>query len=125
MPQGATLRVEGYREMMKAFARTDKATRRAVRKEFRQAGEAVQSDAAVRFAPIDARSAAGYRIRVRQRGVAVEQSLRKTTGKHPEYGALQMRKALVPALYANEEKTVRAMEAALDRVCDRFDMGGL
>jgi hypothetical protein len=109
---------------MQALARSDKASRRAVRDELRQAGEAVRIGASFRFASTDRRTAAGYRIRVRQRGVAVEQSLRKTTGKHPEYGALQMRRALLPSLYANEDRTVREMEEALDRICDRFNAGG-
>src|SRR4029077_5411838 len=98
MAQGATLRVEGYRQLMQALAKSDKATRKAVRDELRHAGDQVKTGASLRFARTDARSAAGYRTRVRQRGVAVEQSLRKTTGKHPEFGALQMRRALIPSL---------------------------
>lgn len=125
MPERASLRVEGYQQMMRALALADKGSRKAVRDELRNAGEDVRTGAAVRFARYDARSAAGYRTRVRQRGIAVEQSIRKTTGKHPEFGALQMRKALVPSLYANEDNTVHAVEEALDRICDRFNEGGL
>jgi len=125
MPQGATLRVDGYKQTMQAIARTDKATRKAVREELRKAGDNVKAGAALRFARYDARSAAGYRTRVRQRGIAVEQSKKRTTGKHPEFGALQMRKALLPSLYMNEPRTERALEAALDRICDRFNRGGL
>jgi hypothetical protein len=124
MAQGATLQVHGYRQLMQALARTDKATRKAVRDELRQAGEHVRLEAGARFATTDPRSAAGYRTRVRQRGVAVEQSLRRTTGQHPGYGALQMRRALEPALYSNEARTVREMEQAIDRICDRFNRGG-
>ena len=124
MAQGATLRVDGYRQLMQALARADKQSRKTVRDELRQAAEHVRQEGGVRFAPVDPRSAAGYRTRVRQRGVAVEQSLRKTTGRHPEFGALQMRRALVPALYHNEDRTVREMEQAIDRVCDRFNHGG-
>jgi hypothetical protein len=124
MPQGSTLRVDGYRQLMQALAKSDKASRKAVRDELRHAGEHVRVEAGARFATTDAKSAAGYRTRVRQRGVAVEQSLRKTTGLRPKFGALQMRRALLPALDANEERTVREMEAALDRICDRFNAGG-
>jgi hypothetical protein len=125
MAQGATLRVDGYRQLMQALAKSDKASRKAVRDELRQAGEHVRVDAAGRFLSTDPRTAGGYKTRVRQRGVAVEQSLRRTTGKHPEYGALQMRRALVPALDANEDRTVRELEQAIDRICDRFNGGGL
>jgi hypothetical protein len=125
MPQGTTLRVDGYRQLMQALAKSDKASRKAVRDELRAAGDHVRVEAGARFASTDGRSALGYRTRVRQRGVAVEQAIRRTTGRHPEFGALQMRRALVPALDANEERTNREMEAALDRVCDRFNRGGI
>jgi hypothetical protein len=125
MPQGATLQVHGYQQLMQALAKADKASRKAVRDELRQAAEHVRVEAGLRFATTDPRSSSGYKTRVRQRGVAVEQSLRRTTGRHPEFGALQMRRALVPALDANEERTVREMEQALERVCDRFNAGGL
>jgi hypothetical protein len=125
MPQGSTLQVHGYQQLMQALAKSDKASRKAVRDELRAAAEHVRVEAGVRFATTDPRSARSYKTRVRQRGVAVEQSIRRTTGRHPEFGALQMRRALVPALTANEERTIREMEAALDRVCDRFNAGGL
>ncbi len=45
-----------------------------------------------------AHTAEGFKTRVRATGiVVVEQSIRKTTGRHPEYGALMMTKALLPA----------------------------
>jgi hypothetical protein len=121
MTQGATLRVEGYRELMRALKNADREQRLEVRHTLRDVGAIVQRDAAQRFTPINAKSAAGYKVRVRQRGVAVEQSIRKTTGVHPEWGSLQMRRALIPALYANETDTARAMEAAMDKVARDFD----
>ena len=66
-------------------------------------------------------SAGGFRTRVRQKGIAVQQSKRKTTGKHPEYGSLQMRAALLPALMSNETDMNRQLERALDRVGKRFE----
>ena len=118
---GSSLRVDGYQDFMRACAKADSATKRAVRATFRDVGDPVKRDAAALFSDIDARSAAGYRTVVRQRGVAVEQKFRKTTGKHPEFGALQMRRALVPALEENEAETNRAFEHAIDHVCDRFE----
>jgi hypothetical protein len=116
-----TVAVRGYKELAKASLLADRALRKQMRDTFRAVGEPVRSEAAIRFSTIDARSAAGYRTRVRQRGVIVEQSLRKTTGKHPEYGALQMRRALLPALAANEPETMRRMEHAVDEVCDLWE----
>jgi hypothetical protein len=113
--------VRGYREFLRATARSTAETKRAVRGALREVGEVVKVDATRRFERFDARSAAGYRVRVRQRGVAVEQSLRKTTGKHPEFGALQMRKALLPALVSKEREVERGFEKAIDKVADTFE----
>ena len=121
MPQGATLRVEGYTQLLRALAAADIEQKRELRKTLREIGDVVKRDAIQRFTPIDAHSAGGYRTRVRQRGVAVEQSLRKTTGAHPEWGSLQMRKALLPALMSREDDTERAMETAMDRVAQHFN----
>ena len=51
-------------------------------------------------------------------GVFVEQSLRKTTGHHPEYGALQMRQALIPALVSKSDEVEREMKKAADDLAD-------
>lgn len=116
-----TLRVKGLRELMRATARAESGVRREVRASLREVGNVVRDEAERTFAEVDARSARGYRTRVRQRGVSVEQSLRKTTGLRPDYGALQMRRALIPALAANEDEIEDRMERALDVVADRFE----
>ena len=116
-----TLRVHGYREFLRATDHAGKESKRVVRDTLRQVGDVLRVEAQRRFENIDAASAAGYRVRVRQRGVAVEQSIRKTTGRHPEYGALQMRKALLPALVHEQANVENRMERALDTVADHFD----
>ena len=109
---------------MRSLKETDARSRKAVRDELRHAGEKVRQGATDRFNRYDPRSAQGYRVRVRQRGIAVEQSLRRTTGKHPEFGTLQMRRALVPSLEANEEETMRGFDDAFDKIAVIFN-GGL
>lgn len=121
----STVRLDGYREFQRAVARADKETKRDVREAFREVAEPVRVDAVARMSGIDTRSATGYRVVVRQRGVAVEQRLRRTTGKHPEYGRLQMRKALEPALAENEDRIERGVENAIDKIADRFERKGL
>ncbi len=121
MAQAETLRVVGYREFMRATARADRESKRYIRGVFKQVGEHVRADAAGRMGNIDSRSAAGYRVAVRQRGVAVNQSIRKTTGDRPDYGGLQMRKALLPALMANGDEMNRELELALARVAAHFE----
>lgn len=120
MAREGELVVKGWRELVRSLAEADQDTRRELRATLRQAGETVQTGARQRLLaerPNDPRTAAGYRIRVRQRGVAVAQALRKTTGLHPEWGAWQMRHALVPALVASAEETDKRMEHAIQEVC--------
>ena len=121
MAQRETLAVHGYKEFLKACTVAEPKTRKEVRESLRKVGDVVRQDAVRRFSPISTRSAAGYRTRVRQRGVAVQQSLKKTTGKHPEYGSLQMRKALLPALQRNADEVEREFERAIDRIADDFE----
>jgi hypothetical protein len=111
----------GPRGMLRACDRAGKESKREGRNAFKEAGDIVRVEATHRFQPIDARSAAGYRTRVRQRGVAVEQSLRRTTGEHPEFGSLQMRRALIPALDARSDRVERELEHAIDKVADHFE----
>jgi len=113
--------VEGYREFLIACAAAPKETNRHVRDTFRTVGRSVERGASGRIAPKSSKSAAGYKTVVRQRGIAVEQSLRKTTGAHPDWGGYQMRHALMPALEANEEELVRDLEAAMGEVADHFE----
>lgn len=114
----ATLRVTNLREFQRLMSKADKATKKELREIFRETGEAVREDAASRFSRIDANSASGYRVRVRQRGVSVEQSKRRTTGLHPQYGALQMRIALIPGLEAKRNETMRAFEKAVENIIE-------
>jgi hypothetical protein len=124
MAQGATLRVDGYRDLLRALATADRETKKALRATLRHAGEATQASAIRRLSPVDRRSATGYKIRVRARGVAVEQSLKRTTGQHPEWGGYQMRHALLPALDETAPETDRRMELALDAVAAHFNTAG-
>lgn len=120
-PPSRTLRVKGYREFLRATARAEKSVGKETRAAFKEVGEIVRLEAARLFDRFDAKSAAGYRTRVRQKGVAVEQSLRRVTGNRPDYGALQMREALLPAVEDKERETVKALEDAMDKVADDFE----
>jgi len=115
-----TVRVKGYREFQRAAKNAPKDIMRETRKAFAKVGDLVKDEAAQLFESIDARSAAGFKTRVRQRGVAVEQSLRRTTGKRPDFGALQMREALEPALEVKADEIEDEMQEAIDTVADLF-----
>lgn len=114
-----TVRVENYRAFVKSLRELDKDVAKGLRAELRSIGQLVQRDAAALLAPVDDRSAQAFKVRVRQSGVAVEQSLRRTTGDHPEFGALQMREALLPALRKHEDEVTHQINALLDREASR------
>jgi hypothetical protein len=118
--QAGTFRVKNYRETMRALARTDKDSRRAVRNEFREVGDIVKDEWVLRFREISEKSAAGLRTRVRQTGVSVEQTIGRTTGNRPDFGRLQMRYG-AEALEEKSDEVVEGFGDALDHVCDRFD----
>ena len=88
--------------MRELLAATDKAgsdIKKYTRDALRTAAEPIRDEAAVRFAPIDLKSASRFGISVLGSGkIRVEQRLRKTSGRHPEFGRLQMGRALIPAL---------------------------
>lgn len=98
----------------RAFRQVRKDTLKGMRPALRRAAEPVRAEAAARFFRYDPRSAAGFKIRVRARGVAVEQTLKRTTGLHPEFGALNMTQALLPALEDKGEQVRNEIEKMVD-----------
>lgn len=115
-----TLRLHGYRELLKAFQDAPKTERKALRDDLRAAGRIVQADAVMRLAHYNPEAARTLRVAVRQRGVAVEQSHPRVTGKRPDFGALQMNRALIPALDDKRGEVEQMVERTLDRLAARF-----
>lgn len=112
-----TIRVKGLKELDRAFGRMAKDLRTELRQELTAAGRIVSDDARSRFAGTDARSAMGMRPRIRGGArVVVEQRRRKTTGQHPEFGALQMRRAFLPALASKRGEVERRLERMVDQL---------
>lgn len=110
----ATVRVRGLRALQRDFRRISKDLSKEVREGLRKAADPVRQEATALFAPVNADSASGYRIVVRQRGVALEQSRRRTTGARPDYARLQFARAMAPAVESKENEVVKGLEDALD-----------
>src|SRR5215510_11617767 len=115
--------LRGYRDFQRVCALSPNKARKAVRERWRPVGDIIKDDAARRISPISTKTAAGYRTRVLQSGIKVQQSIRKTTGRRPDYGGLQMAKALRPATAAHIHDLERATEEAMDDVADYFETG--
>jgi len=114
----ATVRLRGLDDLQRAFSKMSPGDlRKELNRELIEVGKIVAEDARSRFAGISASSAAGFRPRTRGFGSAVvEQRRRRTTGQHPQFGALQMRRALLPALFSKEGEVVKGLEDMLDRL---------
>src|SRR5215470_6621977 len=113
--------VRNYTPFVRAIRRAGPETKAAVTIALKRIGEPVRADAARRLEPYSKKSAQGFKVKVTTKSVKVQQSLRKTTGAHPEYGDLQMKRALLPARRANSLRTTEEFEKALDSVILHFD----
>ena len=99
-----TVAVHGLKEFLKACTQAEPNVRKEVRETFREVGDIIRHDATRRFSPINCGDQpAGSAPGSGRRGSPSNSRNGKTTGKHPEYGSLQMRAALLPALQANED----------------------
>ena len=119
MAQPQTLRVSGYREALRAFDRVDKEAKKEVRNTFLQVGETVRAEWSQQEQRFGTFTASGLRTIVRQRGVSVEQTRRKTTGTRPDFGRTQQRVG-DKVLDGKEQEIERDFEHALDVVADHF-----
>lgn len=118
----AYFRVHGFRELQRAIRHAGPEADRVLNDAFRDIGESVRVEWESRFARrgrSEQKSAAGYRTRLRQKGVAVGQSKRKKTGKHPEYGALQQRYGMRVVIDMDRD-IERRLERAIDKVGDHL-----
>jgi hypothetical protein len=114
---GEVVRVEGVRELDQALRLMDADLRRELRRELTNVGKIVSEDARSRLGAFSARSAAGIRPRLRSAAeITIEQRKGKTTGAHPEWGAFQMRKVLLPARESKRSEVLEALEDMLTRI---------
>ena len=125
MPQGATLRVEGLSGFLRACAHADKdsETVRAghvpQRRRHRQGRRRPQA----RPDQLQVGGRASRPVSASAASPSNSRSARRT-GKRPDWGRTQMRKALLPA-HGRRTRTqvVREFEKAIDKVADHFERG--
>lgn len=120
--QEDTVIVRGYTEFVRACDHADRETRKELRSTFREVGEVVRVEWAGDEQRFGAFTASGLRTIVRQRGVSVEQTRRKTTGLRPDFGRLQQ--SVGDQVFDGKEAEIEdAFEKAIDRVADHFERG--
>jgi hypothetical protein len=110
----AGVRVHGIREVNAAFREIDKKLAKEFRVDLKKAATPVVQEA--QRLETRWRGASIGTIRAKSSGprVFVEQSAKKRTGLRPDFGALQMRSALVPALEDKRDVVFNEVEKVLD-----------
>ncbi len=118
---GNRVTVHGLAELRANLAFYDVDAAKALKEELRAAGDLVRADAQDRLEGVSPKSAAGLRVYVRSGSrVSVEQSLRKTTGRRPDFGTLQMRQGLLPALDDKRAEVAVMVDRSLSSLADRI-----
>ena len=113
MAAPATVRVEGLREVNRAFRRMDAQLAQELKDELKKSAEPVAAEARDRIGRFAGASTSTIQPIALMGGVFVRQKQRKRGGKHPDFGALQMRYLL--GIAADHEDEIRAnVEDMLD-----------
>jgi hypothetical protein len=108
------VRIKGYREVQRALLRAEKGLRAALRAGLKEAVEPVAKTAQMLETRWAGASIGTIGPRITLAGAAVTQRARKVTGKRPDFGALQMTEAMIPALEAHDDEIEDRAGEALD-----------
>jgi len=108
-----TVRMRGLFELKRALAKAELRTPLAVVEGLKKVAEPVVAASKAKEV-WQGSSIQTIGTRVTGRSVFVTQRKRKVTGLRPDFGALQMRDAFIPALEENEQEIVAGMEATID-----------
>lgn len=111
-----TVRVKGLRELNRAFKGYADDSRKELQAELRKIAEPVAATARQKAAPYGAATSTGFAAGARVAGAVVRQRRKKTTGHHPEFPGILMRKVLLPALAEHEERIIREVNDLFDRL---------
>ena len=118
---GETIRVEGLRELQRAFAAADRTLVTELRTELREVAEPVRADAerlAVAGIPSIGLSWSRMRVGVTQTGVYVAPRRKggKGSRRRPNLAGLLLGRSMMPALQQNVPQVEAGMERMLGKV---------
>lgn len=92
------------------------------REELKEAAEPVAATARTLVSRYRGAKTSTIKPHVTMNAVAVRQNARKVTSERPDFGALQMRNAFIPALEQHSGRIISQLEEATDRFLDRADL---
>ena len=113
------VRVEGLSGLVRDFRKLEKTLAREVQGRLKKVAEPVVQSSRAKVGRWRGSKPSQIRPRVRGSSVYVTQHARKVTGRRGDFGSLQMRKALAPALEENESEVERGLEDVLDDLANR------
>ena len=113
MAQAGTVHVRGLRETLAALNKIERGAHRKVMGGLLEAAEPVRRSWVSKLSPYRGASTSTITPKLLTKGVFVTQRARKTTGRRPDFGALEMRHGLA-ALFEEQDATLRTVEKALD-----------
>jgi len=111
-----TVRIRGLRETQRAFVKLGLGIRAELVAELRRVAEPVAATAKDKLARYDGISLGTIGPRTSVLGAFVTQRARKVTGQRPDFGALQMREGLIPALEEHADDIEEGALHALDAI---------
>lgn len=119
--RGETVVVEGLAPLLRDFSKISKTATKALRRELRLLAEPVKVDIMLNAAQegFGRPTVQGVRIYVRQRGVNVEQSLRKSSNlarRRKNFGPLEQKEAFDTGLAANAATIAAGTDAFMDKL---------
>lgn len=117
---GATVRVEGLREVQRAFRKMSGELNPALRTALREAAWPVARTVREYEGKWTGASVKTIGPKTTLMGASVTQRARKVTGRRPDFGALQMRQAFIPALEDHAEDIQHAAEHVLDVIVNTY-----
>lgn len=113
--EGVTIKVQGLKELDRAFGKVDKDLRKELRVALKEAAGIVADDARGRAERFGSKTAGGIKPYSLTGSAVVRQSIGGRRIR-PVFGSILMRDALLPAVEAQQEKVVARLDRMLDEV---------
>lgn len=113
-----SVRVENYRETMRALNKVDKGIRDLFKDAFKEVGQPIAEDVAQRLVGFQGISLGTIGPKVTTKGMFITQRKRKVTGKRGDFGSLQMTRGFLPAAEDNQDRVDEELEKVFERLAD-------
>jgi hypothetical protein len=110
------VRVEGLRELQRSFNKIDRALVKELGTELKKVAEPVASTARQRVTRFTGASVSTIRTTRSGLTVYVTQGARKVTGRRGDFGSLQYREVLTPALLEHQDEIKQGVDRFLGKI---------